>query len=75
VVAAALVSFLLSWWSRPFVTASNSRFGVGIFDLRGISPCGLLNFPALAIEWAAGTLIRRTVSAMAVSLGVFTAVG
>jgi hypothetical protein len=73
VVAAALLSFLLSWWSRPFVTASDSRFGIGIFDLRGIVPVAYALF-ALAAGVTAGTLIRRTVPAMAASLGVFAAV-
>jgi hypothetical protein len=73
VVAAGLLSFVLSWWSRPFVTASNNQFGTGIFDLRGIVPLAYALF-SLAIGVAVGTLIRRTVPAMAASLGVFAAV-
>ncbi len=73
VLAATLLTFVLSWWSRPFVTAQNDRFGTGIFDLRGIVPVAYALF-ALAVGVAAGTLIRRTVPAMAVSLGVFAAV-
>jgi hypothetical protein len=73
VAGTALVAFVLSWWSRPLVTASDSRFGFGVFDLRGIVPVAYALF-ALAVGVAAGALIRRTVPAMVAGLGVFAAV-
>ncbi len=73
VVGAALLAWLLSWWSRPFVAAFDRRFSPGVFDLRGIVPVAYALF-ALAIGVAAGTLIRRTVAAMAATLGVYATV-
>jgi hypothetical protein len=73
VLGAALIAWLLSWWSRPFVAASDSRFSFGVFDLRGIVPVAYALF-ALAVGVAAGTLIRRTVAAMAATLGVYATV-
>jgi len=72
-VGAALLSWLLSWWSRPFVAVYDDRFSLGVFDLRGIVPVAYAVF-ALAVGVAAGTLIRRTVPAMAATVGVYAAV-
>jgi hypothetical protein len=68
-----LFAWLLSWWSRPFVTSDDDRFGFGIFDLRGIVPVGYALF-ALAAGVAAGALIRRTVPAMLATFAVYAAV-
>src|SRR5205823_11216827 len=68
-----LFAWLLSWWSRPFVTSSDGRFSYGIFDLRGIVPVGYALL-ALAAGVAAGALIRRTVPAMLATFAVFAAV-
>jgi hypothetical protein len=73
VLGAALVAWLLSWWSRPFVTAFDRGFSPGVFDLRGIVPVAYALF-ALAVGVAAGTLIRRTVTAMGATLGVYATV-
>jgi hypothetical protein len=73
VFGAALLAWLLSWWSRPFVTASDNRFSLGVFDLRGIVPVAYALF-GLAVGVAAGTLIRRTVAAMAATVGIYAAV-
>jgi hypothetical protein len=73
VLGAALIAWLLSWWSRPLVAAGDSRFSPGVFDLRGIVPVAYALF-ALAVGVAAGTLMRRTVAAMAVTLGVYATV-
>jgi hypothetical protein len=70
---AALFALLATWWSSPLVTASDTRFSVGIFDLRGIVPIGYVLF-ALALGVAAGAVIRKTLPAMAVTLGGFIAV-
>jgi hypothetical protein len=73
VVGAAVLTWVLSWWSRPFVAASGSRFGLGVFDLRGVVPVAYAFF-ALAVGVAAGTVIRRTVPAMGASLGIYAVV-
>jgi hypothetical protein len=73
VLGAGLITGLLSWWSRPFVTASDNRFALGVFGLRGIVPVGYALF-ALAAGVAAGAVIRRTVPAMAATVAVYAAV-
>jgi hypothetical protein len=72
-VGAAMLSLLLSWWSRPLVTASDDRMSFGVFDLRGLAPVAYALF-ALAAGVAAGVLIRRTVAAIGATIGVYTAV-
>jgi hypothetical protein len=69
----ALFALLVTWWSSPLVKASDDRFGLGIFDLRGIAPIGYVLF-ALALGVAAGAVIRKTLPAMAVTLGGFVVV-
>jgi ABC-2 family transporter protein len=79
VLAAAIVSLLLAWWLRPFnqLIAANAggqvnRMTPGLFDLSGTVPAGCALF-AFALGTAAGALIRRTVPAMAVTLGGYLA--
>ena len=78
-LAAAVVALLLAWWIRPFdqlmaVDAGGNvnRMTPGVFDLSGIVPAGGALF-AFALGTAAGALIRRTVPAMAVTLGGYLA--
>jgi hypothetical protein len=73
VAGAAILSWGVSWWSRPFVLASDDRFIPGIFDVRGLVPIGYALF-ALALGVAAGALTRRTVPAMAGTVAVFATV-
>jgi hypothetical protein len=72
-VGAVVFAWLVTAWSAPLVASSDSRFGYGVFDLRGIVPVAYVLF-ALALGVAVGALIRRTLPAMAVTLGVFVAV-
>jgi hypothetical protein len=72
VAATALFAWIVTTWSSPLVAASDDRFGFGVFDLRGIVPIAYAIF-ALALGTAAGALIRKTVPAMAATLGVFAA--
>jgi hypothetical protein len=72
VVGSALFSWLLSWWSRPFIIRGDSRFNPGVFDLRGIVPIAYAVF-ALAVGILAGTLLRRTVAAMGTTIAVYAA--
>lgn len=80
ILAAAVVSLLLAWWLRPFnqliavgAGGNVNRMTPGMFDLSGIVPAGCALF-AFALGTAAGALIRRTVPAMAVTLGGYLAV-
>jgi hypothetical protein len=79
VLAAAIVSLLLAWWIRPFnqlialgAGGNVNRMTPGVFDLSGIMPAACALF-AFALGTAAGALIRRTVPAMAVTLGGYLA--
>jgi hypothetical protein len=76
VVASVGSSLLLGWWLRPFgelgVHSGQSRIQPNVFDVQGIVPVGY-TFYAFALGAAAGTLIRRTVPAMAVTVGGFLA--
>jgi len=66
-------TYTLAWWSRPFVATSSERFNPGIFDLRGVVPIAYVLF-AVALGVAAGTIMRRTVAAMGVTLVAFVGV-
>jgi hypothetical protein len=79
VLASAVGSSLLAWWLRPFnqlvaigAGGNVNRMTPGLFDLSGIAPAGFALF-AFALGTAAGALIRRTVPAMAVTLGGYLA--
>jgi ABC-2 family transporter protein len=77
VVAAGLGSLAVDWWSNPIDKAAAgdqfSRMEPLLFDARGIVPIGYALF-AFALGVTVGMLVRRTVPAMAVTLGVFVAV-
>lgn len=82
VTAAGLFSLMLTWWSSPMDSALEipyghrltfERFGPILFATRDITPLGYAAF-AFALGVTAGMLTRRTVSAMAATLGVFAAV-
>jgi hypothetical protein len=80
------LSLMYAWWADPIVRAIDlggsgnfanpftfGRFSSVIFATGGITPLGYAAF-AFALGTAAGTLIRRTVPAMAVTLAIFAAV-
>jgi hypothetical protein len=73
VAVAGLFAWMVTTWSSPLVAAGDGRFVYGVFDLRGIVPIAYALF-ALALGTAAGALIRKTLPAMAVTLGGFVAV-
>jgi hypothetical protein len=67
----AVLTWLFTWWYGPLVRISNdsySRIQPAVFETRGVVLVATM-FYALALGAAAGTLIRRTVPAMAVALG------
>jgi hypothetical protein len=72
-VGAAAVSALVTWWSGPNNALLLNRFLPNRFDIQGIVPVGYALF-AVALGIAAGVLIRRTLPALAVTLGGFIAV-
>ena len=68
VVAAGLLTLIITWWSRDLDRVNASRYG--LFDARDLVPVGYAVL-AFALGTLAGVVIRRTVPAMAASLGVF----
>ncbi|MBO0816374.1 MAG: hypothetical protein J2P30_14685 [Actinobacteria bacterium] len=65
------VSALVTWWSSPVNALKHQNFQPGQFDIQGIVPVGYAVF-AVALGIAAGTLLRRTLPALAITVGVFT---
>ena len=69
-VWAGAVSALVTWWSGPENAQRGQAFQVNYFDTQGITPIGYAVF-AMALGITAGALIRRTIPAIAVTLGGF----
>ncbi len=67
------VSALVTWWSSPLNALNQQNFQPAQFDIQGIVPVGYAVF-AVALGIAAGALLRRTLPAMAITIGVFTLV-
>lgn len=63
------LSLLITWWRGPLDRVSGSQFSYG-FDLEGAVPIAYAVF-AFALGILAGTFVRRTVAAMAVTLAGF----
>ncbi|HWC36813.1 MAG TPA: ABC transporter permease subunit [Mycobacteriales bacterium] len=72
-LAAGLLTFAFTWWSIPLDHTDTSRIDPAIFSQRGIVPVAYALF-AYALGVAAGAVLRRTLAAMAVTLGGFVAV-
>jgi len=78
VAAAGALSVLISWYYQPYFAAGNetlslsevSPFAAGLFDLRGVA-LAAWTLAAFAIGALAGTLIRRVVPAIIVTLAVY----
>ncbi|MFI6963267.1 ABC transporter permease [Streptomyces sp. NPDC050255] len=73
VAVTGLLSLMVTWWARPLDEITSNRFDPLLFDGRGVAPLGYAAF-AFTVGVCAGLLIRRTVPAMAVTLGLFAAV-
>jgi ABC-type transport system involved in multi-copper enzyme maturation permease subunit len=69
-VAAGLLSLVVTWWSSPLDRAGANVFGS--FDQRDIVPIGYAAF-AFVLGTTVGVLIRRTLPAMAATLVLFVA--
>jgi hypothetical protein len=69
---AGLASWLVSWWFAPLDAVNMNRFDPSVFTERGVVAIGYAGF-AFALGVATGTLMRRTLSAMAATLLGFVA--
>jgi hypothetical protein len=67
VVFASGYALLISWWLQPLNGSTGDRFQPGIFDQQGAVPVAYALF-ALALGIAAGTVLGKTMSAMATTL-------
>ncbi|HEV2371991.1 MAG TPA: hypothetical protein VGS19_07475 [Streptosporangiaceae bacterium] len=72
VMSGGAVTALVTWWSGANNALYENAFGPGQFDIQGIVPIGYAVF-AMALGIAAGTVARRTLPAVAVTLGGFLA--
>lgn len=67
------VGGIVTWWYAPVNALSQGQFTPGYFDIQGIVPIGYAVF-AVALGIAAGTLIGRSLPAIALTAGVFIAI-
>jgi hypothetical protein len=72
-VAALAVSRLVAWWYRPLADLGDGRFTPEVFSHEGLVPVAYTIF-AVALGVAAGTILRRSIPAMALTIAVFFAV-
>jgi ABC-2 family transporter len=70
---AGLASWLVSWWFAPLDAVNKNGFDPSVFTERGVVAIGYAGF-AFALGVAAGTVMRRTLPAMAATLLGFVAV-
>lgn len=71
-IAAGLLSLMVSWWFSPLDRVTANRFSPALFGERGITPIGYAAL-AFALGVTAGMLLRRTLPAMATTLVAFVA--
>ena len=67
-VLAGAVSALVTWWMGPDHALTADAFKANRFNITGIAPVGYAIF-AMALGICAGALLRRTLPALAVTLG------
>ena len=63
----------VTWWFQPLVTNGGGRMGYVSFDVQGVVPIAYTLF-AVALGIFIGTLSRRVLPAMGISLAAFVAV-
>jgi ABC-type transport system involved in multi-copper enzyme maturation permease subunit len=68
VLAAGVLTLAITWWFRALDSVNGGMWGV--FDARDVVPIGYTFF-AFTLGALAGAIIRRTLPAMAASLGAF----
>jgi hypothetical protein len=71
IVVTAVFAALFTWWSLPF-DAHGNRLGTANFGQRGVAPVAYALF-ALALGTFVGTVVRRTLPAMAITAVAFFA--
>jgi ABC-type transport system involved in multi-copper enzyme maturation permease subunit len=71
-LASAAIIPLVYWWRGPF-SADDVGINSPVYGVEGIVPLAYMAF-ALALGIAAGTLLRRTVAAMFVTIAVYAGV-
>ncbi len=71
-LAGGVIAVLMTWWRQPWDLIQSSFDAAG-FDFEGLMPFAYSLF-ALSLGVLAGTLIRRTIPAMAITLAGFLAV-
>jgi hypothetical protein len=69
-VLAGAVSAIVTWWSGPFNALTADAFQINRFDITDIVPVGYAIF-AMALGICAGTLLRRTLPALGITLAGF----
>jgi len=67
------VSAIVTWWSGPYDALTADAFRINRFDVTDIVPAGYAIF-AMALGICAGTLLRRTLPALGITLAGFGAV-
>lgn len=67
-----VISLLAGWWARITNSIDQSRFDAGQFDVQGIMPFAYSVF-FTAVGFTMSTWFRKTVIALAVTLGLFIA--
>jgi hypothetical protein len=70
--SATAYALLVSWWMEPLNGTLTSRLSYLFFDQQGVVPIGYTLF-AVALGVFAGTMTRKVMSAMAITLGAFLA--
>jgi hypothetical protein len=71
-LAEGVMIALLTWWGGPF-TRLNGSFSTDAFDLEGTAPLAYMAF-SLAVAVTSGTLLRRALPAMALTIALFMGV-
>jgi len=71
-IAAGLMSWMLTWWASPIDTLNANRFGSVVYDTHYLAPIAYAAF-AFGVGVTAGVLWRRTLPAMATTLVVYVA--
>jgi len=66
------ISLLVSWWARTVNILDQNRFNSGEFDVQGIMPFAFSVF-FTAIGFTVSAWFRKTIIALAVTLGLFIA--
>jgi len=72
-VLAGAVSALVTWWSGPGNALYGNAFEVNKFDVTDIAPVGYAVF-AMSLGICAGTVLRRTLPALAITLAGFVGI-